>query len=48
MTNIQKAKQVERAVEMDEEDPVVAKTTMSAKDAKTEGFVKAQEREIEQ
>ena len=48
MTNIQKAKQVALAVETDEEDPVVAKLTASAKDAKTEGFEKAQEREIEQ
>ena len=42
MKNTQKAKQV------DEEDPVVAKIPVSAKDAKTEGFLKAQGREIEQ
>ena len=44
LTNIQKAKQLAVAMETDEEDPVVAKITVSAKDAKTEGFVKAQER----
>ena len=48
LTNIQKAKQVALAVDTDEEDPVVAKITVSAKGAKTEGFEKAQEREIEQ
>ena len=48
MANIQKVKQVALTVETDEEDPVVAKITVSAKDAKTEGFEKAQEREIEQ
>ena len=46
LKNIQKAKQVALAVETDEEDPVVAKIQVSAKDAKTEGFVKAQEMEI--
>ena len=35
-------------METDEEDPVVANIPVSAKDAKTEGFMKAQEREIEQ
>ena len=35
-------------METDEEHPVVAKITVSAKEAKTEGFEKAQEREIEQ
>ena len=48
LKNTQKAKQVALAVETDEEDPVVAKITVSAKDTKPEGFEKAQEREIEQ
>ena len=48
LANLQKAKQVGLAVEADVEDPVVAKITVSAKDAKAEGLEKAQEREIEQ
>ena len=35
-------------METKEDDPVVAKIPVSARDTKNEGFVKAQEREIEQ
>ena len=34
LANVQKAKQVALAVEVDEEEPVVTKITVSAKDAK--------------
>ena len=48
LTNIQKVKQVALAVETGEKEAVVAKVPVFAKDAKTEGFMKAQEREIKQ
>ena len=46
LTNIQKVKQVELTVLKGEEDPFVAKLPVSAKDTKTEGFMKAQESDM--